>query len=89
MNPVTSSGSLLFDAQGPWWEFPSPIPIPNGQLPAYPQQGEGKTRKYRGNRADQHFRRRLRARNLDQATMASLIHARMEQEGYPTDNEKV
>jgi hypothetical protein len=81
------------DGQGHWWsqsptnqvltpQEPQPPPPPP-QEPTEPiissSSQKTKKKKCRGNRSDQHFRRRLRRQNLDEATQADLIQRRMEE----------
>jgi hypothetical protein len=83
----------LQDGQGRWYEMLSPTQVLTGQEPLVQQQQqqdqELRKKKSRGNRADQHFRKRLRARNVDEATIKMLMDERMKQKIHNMDQDNV
>ncbi|CAF2953462.1 unnamed protein product [Rotaria sp. Silwood2] len=84
----------LNDGQGHWYTQLSITQVATGQETSLKQQPQKTSlpkqkKKSRGNRSEQHFRRRLRRRNLDEATKALLIEKRMEHHRIIHNNEQL
>ena len=87
MNETNGKEFIHADEDHWWRQIPmSQLFTPQNPLPAPkpPDKQEEKLatkqqkKKSRGNRAEQHFKRRLNRRNLDEASKTLLIEARME-----------
>ncbi|CAF5229240.1 unnamed protein product, partial [Rotaria magnacalcarata] len=87
---ATKDNEVLNNDEDHWWSqismsqlFTPQDPLPAPKPPDEQEQKlstKQRKKKSRGNRAEQHFRRRLNRRNLDDASKASLIQARMKRQ---------
>ncbi|CAM4796358.1 unnamed protein product [Rotaria magnacalcarata] len=87
---ATKDNEVLNNDEDHWWSqismsqlFTPQDPLPAPKPPDEQEQKlstKQRKKKSRGNRAEQHFRRRLNRRNLDEASKASLIQARMKRQ---------
>ncbi len=70
------SNDQISAAQGRWWELLSPTQVLTGEEELQQQETVKKKRKCNGNRKLQHFKRKCRARGLNEEKITTLIHER-------------
>jgi len=81
---IQPANGLVQDAQGRWWEMLSPTQVLTGHEQQITRKKKGKCH---GNRKLYHFKRKWRARGLDEEAIRALIEARQQQQ-LPKDDHK-